>query len=143
MERRSSALSSREPAEVIDADRSGSGSIRWSAAPASVVAHVDAAQAVSFWMEQRIFLRRLRVHFLLLPLFEVVVLSEDRNPLPATPREHWLVWQSLTASAVTTRIPADAGVLARRLGFGRGAQGTAARSMLGEFMAAIWQLRSV
>jgi hypothetical protein len=108
-----------------------------------VVAHVDAAQAVSFWLDQRVVLRRLRVHFLLLPLAEVVVLSDDRDPLPATPREHWLIWQSLTARSVTTRIPTDAGVLARRLGLGRGAQGAAARAMLGELMAAIWQLRSV
>ena len=98
---------------------------------------------MSFWMDQRVLLRRLRVHFLLLPLSEVAVLSDDRDPLPGTPREHWLVWQSLTKSAVTTRVPTDAGVLAGRLGLGRGAQGAAARAMLGELMAAIWQLRSV
>lgn len=44
---------------------------------------------------------------------------------------------------MTTRIPTDAGLLARRLDLGRGAQGLAARAMLGELMAAIWQLRSI
>ena len=138
MERRASNLTPRG----ADAHRPGPGSIRWSTAPASIIAHVDAEQGVSFWMDQRVLLRRLRVHFLLLPLTEVAVLSEDRDPLPATPREHWLVWQSLTRTAATTRVPTDAGVLAGRLGLGRGAQGAAARAMLGELMAAIWQLRS-
>jgi hypothetical protein len=143
LERRSSAISAAGRSRLGDAYRPGPGSIRWSAAPASVIAHVDAIQPVSFWMDQRVLLRRLRVHFLLVPLAEVAVLSDDRDPLPGTPREHWLVWQSLTRSAVTTRVPADAGVLARRLGLGRGAHGAAARAMLGELMAAIWQLRSV
>lgn len=102
-----------------------------------MVAHVDAEQPVSFWMDQRVLLRRLRVYFLLLPLAEVSVLSDERDPLPGTPREHWLLWQSLTARSVTTRIPTDAGGLAGRLGLGRGAQSAAARAMLGELMAAI------
>ena len=142
MDPRSSPLTLRDRPRGASAYRPGPGSIRWSTAPATVTAHVDAEQPISFWMDQRVLLRRLRVHFLLLPLTEVAVLSEERDPLPGVPREHWLVWQSLTASAATTRIPTDAGVLARRLGFGRTAQGAAARAMLGELMAAIWQLRS-
>lgn len=107
-----------------------------------MTAHIDAYQPISLWMDQRVLLRRLRVYFLLLPLAEVAVLSDERDPLPGTPREHWLVWQSLTATSAVTRVPTDAGALAGRLELGRGAQGAAARAMLGELMAAIWQLRS-
>lgn len=46
-------------------------------------------------MDQRVLVRRLRVHFLLIPLAEVVVLSSQRDPLPGKLRAHWLVWQSL------------------------------------------------
>lgn len=143
MERRSPGLTPYRPSDVASSLRPGPGSIRWSTAPASVIAHVDAEQPVAFWMDQRVLLRRMRVHFLLMPLAEVAILSDGRDPLPGTPREHWLVWQSLTATAVTTRLPTDAGILARRLALGRGAQGLAARHMLGELNAAIWQLRSV
>jgi hypothetical protein len=53
------------------------------------------------------------------------------------------VGQSLTGTAVTTRLPTDASGLAYRLRLAAGAQGAAVRSMIGELMAAVFEHRAV
>jgi hypothetical protein len=82
-------------------------------------------------------------HFLAAPLADVAVLTGDREPLPGAARDHWLVWQSLTGTAVTARLPTDATGLACRLRLPAGAQGALVRSMIGELLAAVFEHRAV
>lgn len=121
------------------------GSVRFSAPVAEVVQRVVAGQEVSFWAEGPRGVRaRPRVHLLLQPLREVVVLGEGpAAPMPGATREDWMVWQSVTGVARPTLLPTDAVRLAAELRIPRSREGRLAVTALRELMAAVYEARAI
>ncbi len=121
------------------------GSIRFSAPTTEIVKRVVAGQEVSFWTEGARRVRgRPRVHFLLQPLREVVVMGRGAaEPMPGASREDWMVWQSVTRLAAPARLPTDAVRLATELGIPRSREGRLAVAALRELMAAVYEARGV
>jgi hypothetical protein len=118
--------------------------LRWSTPPEDVVRRIDADQAVACWVEPGGMVRaRPRVYLMLIPLREVAVPGLDPEPLPGVGPDHWLVWQSLTATAQPARLPTDAGLLAKRLRTSRARGGWVVESALARLMAAIYESRAV
>lgn len=118
--------------------------LRWSTPVEDVVRRVVADQGVACWFEPAgLIKRRPRVHLLLLPLRDVAVPGLDREPLPGTGPEHWLVWQSLTRTAHPTVLPTDPGRLLDALGVRSRSGGDVVAAGVGRLMAALYESRAV
>jgi hypothetical protein len=118
--------------------------LRWSTPLEDVVRQITADQGVAWWVEPKGLVKtRPRVHFLALPLKDVAVPGLDREPAPGATPEHWLFWQSLTATAHPTLLPTDPGRLADALGVRKAKGGDLVAAAIGQLMAELYESRSV
>jgi hypothetical protein len=118
--------------------------LRWSTPIEDVVRHVVAGHAVACWFAPKGLVKtRPRVHLLLLPLKDIAVPGLDQEPVPGATPEHWLVWQSLSGTAHPTLLPTDPGRLIDALGVRSEKGGDMVAAALGQFMAHLYESRSV
>ena len=114
--------------------------LRWSAPVKAIASQLLAQRPVSFAVRHRRFMRWQQIDFVLTPLPELVRMDDYFAPLSEIPHDHWLVWQSVTDTAVFSRMPCDAGALCDRLGLiGIGHDAGAARMGMTQLVEAAWQ----